>query len=137
MDDPTPAAGAATRYDAAMLQVIMTLVTGMRRGGLLLDVLPERIADLQWRAEAIAEFGSWRTALETLPTEVPPGYTEVHAGLLRWAGAVEQAGDTYAAAIAARSTPLLRQANRQVGKLPARYAALNDALRRLAAAELE
>ena len=132
MDDPTPAADATARYDAAMLQVIMTLVISMRRGGLLLDVLPKRIADPQWRAEAIAEFGSWRTVLEALPTEVPPGYARVHARLLRWAGAVGQAGDAYAAAIAARSAPLLRQANRQMGKLPALYAALNDALQRLA-----
>ena len=60
MDDPTPAADAAARYDAAMLQVIMTLVTGMRRGGLLLDGLPER-----WRRVASPDAGcgtSWVAA---------------------------------------------------------------------------
>ena len=137
MDDPTPAADAAARYDAVMLQVIMTLVTGMRRGGLLLDVLPERSADAQWRTEAIAEFGSWRRGLEILPVEAPPGYGGVHARLLRWAGAVGQAGDAYAAAIAARSASQLRQASRQMDELPTLYVALSEELRRLAEANQE
>ena len=137
IDALTPEEQAAARYDTAMLQVIVSLVTGMRRGGLLLDVLPERIADAQWRGEAIAEFGSWRRALETLPVEVPPGYGGVHARLLRWTGAVGRAGDAYAAAIAVRSASQLQWAHRQVRELPVLYAAMEEALRRLAEADPE
>src|SRR5688572_16161034 len=103
MDDPTPAEDAAAHYDAVMLQVIITLVAGMQRCGFLLDVLSVKIADPRWRTEAIAKFSAWRKVLDLLPLEIPPGYAGVHARLLRWAGAVAQAGDAYAAAIAARS----------------------------------
>ena len=135
MDAPPPEADAAARYDRAMLQVIVTLVTGMRRGGVLLDGLPEQLADPQWRATAITEFGSWRAALETLPADAPPGYAALHARVLRWAGAVGQAGEAYATAIAARDALQLQQASRQMGDLSALYAALDEALRRLAETE--
>ena len=131
MDDPPPETDAAARYDRAMLHVIITLVAGMRRGGVLLDGLPAVLADPPWRAAAIAEFGSWRTVLETLPLEAPPGYAGVHARLVRWAGGVGLAGEAYAAAIAARSGPQLQQASRQMEELPALYAAMEEALRRL------
>lgn len=131
MADPTPEEDAAARYDTAMLQVIITLVAAMRRGGLVLEGLPEQLADPQWRAAAIAEFGSWRAVLETLPAEAPPGYAALHARVLRWAGAVGLVGDGYAAAIAARSEAQLQRASRQMGDLPALYAAMEEELRRL------
>lgn len=132
MGDPTPEEDTAACYDRAMLQVIITLVAGMRRGGVLLEGLPEVLADPQWRAAAIAEFGSWQVVLETLPADPPPGYAAVHVRLLRWAGAVGLAGEAYATAIAARSGPQLERASRRMGDLPALYAAMDEALRRLA-----
>jgi hypothetical protein len=130
MADATPE-DAAIRYDAAMLQLIITLVAGMRRGGVLLDGLPKALADPSWRAAAIAEFESWPTMLETLPAEAPPGYAALHARLLRWAGAAGQVGEAYATAIAAGSEPQLERASRQMGELPVLYAALEEALRHL------
>jgi hypothetical protein len=105
-----------------------TLVARMQRGGLLLEALPVQIANPQWQASAITEFSSWQTSLEDLPRQVPPGYTEVEAALVRWARAVGAAGDAYATAIAARDARQLLQASEQMRELPALYTALQDAL---------
>ena len=114
-----------------MLSGIAALVAGMQRGGLLLDAFPERAADATWRADACAEFRSWRAHLDALPTEAPPAYTEVHAQLLRWAAELAAVGDDYATAVAARNLGRLARANARMQQVPALYEAMQQALLRM------
>jgi hypothetical protein len=119
-----------------MLTAIAVLTAALGRGGVLLDQLPDQMSDASWRVAASTEFRAWRTELEALPAESPAAYATVHARLVRWAGAVAEVGDDFAAAIEAGSASRLHRANRKMARLPALYRAMQQALAK-AVEELE
>src|SRR3712207_4377207 len=86
-------------YERPTLDLVRQLTAGMRRAGALMSQLGERQDDVDWQVQMIAECRSWRALLDALPGEAPAIYAATHARILRWAAAVAEAGDDYAAAI--------------------------------------
>jgi hypothetical protein len=56
--------------------------------------------------------------------ESPAVYATAHARLVRWAGAVAEVGDDFAAAIEARSTLQVHRASRKMARVSALYRAM-------------
>jgi hypothetical protein len=115
-------------YEAAMLTAIAALTAALSHGGMLLEQLPEQMSDASWRVAASTEFRAWRAELEALPAESPAVYATAHARLVRWAGAVAEISDDFAAAIEARSTSQVHRASRKIARVPALYRAMQLAL---------
>ena len=128
-DDPLRA------YEAAILEGITSLTASMRRGAALGRRLAEAGDDPESRAEAIAEFRSWRAILDRLPAEPPPVYAPVHARVLRWAAVVAEVGDRHLAAIATGRPDDLALAAQQSPRIMDAYREVMAAMERLAAAQ--
>ena len=120
-------------YEAATLALIKEITAGLGRGGRLLAQRAERRDDPAWRAEISAECRSWRRSLDALPGEPPPLYAPTHARIVRWAAAVAEAGDAYAAAIERGDGLQLLEASRKLSETPALYAEITRALSAVAA----
>ena len=116
-------------YERPTLALVKELTAGMRRGGRLMVQLQEMQDDAAWREQMIAECRSWRTLLNALPGEPPAVYAAAHARILRWAAAVAEAGDDYAAAIEERDDQRLVAASRKMIETPALYLEVNRAVR--------
>jgi hypothetical protein len=116
-------------YERPTLALVKELTAGMRRGGRLMAELGERRDDAAWREQMIAECRSWRKLLDALPGEPPAVYGAAHARILRWAAAVAEAGDDYAAAIEERDDQRLVAASRKMIETPALYLEVNQAVR--------
>jgi hypothetical protein len=127
-DDPLRA------YEAAILDGITTLTASMRRGATLARRMAETGDDPAPRAEAIAEFRSWRAILDHLPDEPPPVYAPVHARVLRWAAVVAEVGDRHLAAIATGRPEDFASAAQQSPRIMDAYRDVMAAMERLAAA---
>ena len=116
-------------YERPTLALVKELTAGMRRGGRLMVQLGERRDDAAWRAQMIAECRSWRKHLDALPGEPPAVYAAAHARILRWAAAVAEAGDDYAAAIEEQDDQRLVAASRKMIETPALYLEVNRAVK--------
>lgn len=101
-------------YEAPTLTLVRELTTAMRHGARHLALIGERGADPAWRAEVAAEYRGWRAFLDALPAEPPAPYAMAHARILRWAAAVAEAGDDYAAAVLDLDDERLRLASRKM-----------------------
>ncbi len=125
---PTPEEMRQIRaYEAPTLSLIRELTAAMRHGAGHLALLDERGADPAWRAEAAAEYRGWRRFLDALPHEAPPPYAMAHARILRWAAAVAEAGDDYAAAIQDLDDERLRLASRKMAETVDLYVLASEA----------
>ena len=101
-------------YEAPTLTLVRELTAAMRRGARHLALIDERGTDPVWRAEVAAEYRGWRGYLDSLPEESPAAYAMAHARILRWAAAVAEAGDDYAAAVLDLDDERLRLASRKM-----------------------
>ena len=108
-------------YERPTLDLVRQLTAGMRHAGALMSQVGERGDDTVWQAQMIAECRSWRALLDALPGEAPAVYAATHARILRWAAAVAEAGDDYAAAIEQRDDVRLAIASRKMLEIPSLY----------------
>ena len=118
-------------YEQPTLDLVRQLTAGMRRAGALMTELGERQHDPTWQRQMIAECRSWRTFLDALPGEAPAIYAPTHARILRWAAAVAEAGEEYAAAIAQRDEQRLGVARDKMLATPALYVEITRAVQEL------
>jgi hypothetical protein len=90
--------------------LVQELVTGMLSATALIAQVDTRIDDPVWRA--VTEMRSWRALRDQLAAEAPPvAFALAHPHALRFAAALAEAGNDYAAALAVGRRQRLVAAN--------------------------